>query len=362
MSVGFRKGRTIHAESAFLTGLSILLLLFSVQVQASVGDQLPEFRECVKLCVRENCGTNATPIPLHRRFLLWDCPAECDYTCQHIITAQRLTVDPPQPVVQFHGKWPFRRLWGMQEPFSVLCSLGNLWAHVHGLRHHVRAAIPASYPLRPYYETLARIGIATWLFSAIFHTRDFVLTERLDYFAAGASVLYGLYYSVVRLFRLYDYPRVPRAQSRRQTLLRAWTVLCLSLYAAHVGFLTFIRWDYGYNMAANVAVGSVQNVLWAWYTWQQWRRQKRRQQLRSEVRSRKLSDSWTFWPGVVVAWVLAAMSLELFDFPPLWGIFDAHGLWHLGTIAPAVLWYNFLVKDAAEDMASTERSKARNRY
>ena len=37
--------------------------------------------------------------------------------------------------------------------------------------------------------------------SMIFHTRDFNFTEKLDYFAAGASVLYGLYYTPIRVFR-----------------------------------------------------------------------------------------------------------------------------------------------------------------
>ena len=39
--------------------------------------------------------------------------------------------------------------------------------------------------------------MACWIFSSIFHTRDFVLTERLDYFGAGASVLYGLYFAPI---------------------------------------------------------------------------------------------------------------------------------------------------------------------
>jgi post-GPI attachment to proteins factor 3 len=29
----------------------------------------------------------------------------------------------------------------------------------------------------------------------------------------------------------------------------------------------------------------------------------------------------------------------LLDFPPIWGVLDAHSLWHLGTIAPTVFWY-----------------------
>jgi len=237
------------------------------------------------------------------------------------VTASRVAAG--QPVVQFHGKWPFARLGGAQEPLSVLFSLANLWAHARGLRR-IRRAIPASYPARPYYVALALISCAAWVLSAVFHARDFRLTERLDYFGAGATVLYGLYYTVVRLARLYR----PGADGRRRSVLRLWTLICAALYAAHVGFLTLVRWDYGYNMAANVAVGAVQNALWSAYSVRRWRRTGR---------------PWAAWPGLAVAWLVMAMGLELFDFPPLWGALDAHSLWHAGTVAPAVLWYKCVV-------------------
>jgi hypothetical protein len=73
-----------------------------------------------------------------------------------------------------------------------------------------------------------------------------------------------------------------------------------------------------------VVCGVVQNLLWSWFSW---------------TRYSDTGKAWAVWPGIVVAWVIMAMSLELFDFAPLWGSLDAHSLWHLGTIAPAVLFY-----------------------
>lgn len=224
-----------------------------------------------------------------------------------------------EPVVQFHGKWPFTRILGVQEPLSVIFSAANLWAHARGLER-VRAHIPASYTLRPFYVALAHVGVASWLFSCIFHARDFPITESLDYLGAGLNVLYGLYYTVVHHFRL-DRPDRPR----RRSVLRAWTLLCVLMYAAHVAYLTLWRWDYSYNMAANVACGLVQNVLWSWYSWDKYRHTRR---------------TWAAWPGFAVAWIMLAMSMELFDFAPVaWGSLDAHSLWHLGTVGPTVLWY-----------------------
>ncbi|WEW55027.1 hypothetical protein PRK78_000454 [Emydomyces testavorans] len=194
----------------------------------------------------------------------------------------------------------------------------------------VRESIPETYPLRKYYLGFGYFGLASWIFSIIFHTRDFPLTEKLDYFAAGASVLYGLYLSVVRIFRL-DQTR-PRVKS---IFLRWWTILCSGLYLAHISYLTFWTWDYSYNMAANVAIGITQNLLWTWF---------------SVCRYRKYMKSWTAWPGMIVAWLILAMSLELLDFPPAWGLVDAHSLWHLGTVIPTIWWYTFLIKDTQDDL------------
>lgn len=325
--------RTRRPALLALLAAVLALLALVPGATASVGDRLPEFRECVDVCQVENCGPGQeTPLPFHMRLLLWDCPSECDQTCQRIVTARRRAAE--QPVVQFHGKWPFRRLLGIQEPASVLFSLGNLWAHVIGLRR-LRANVPATYPLLPYYVGFAYAGGTSWVFSTLFHMRDFVLTERLDYFAAGASVLYGFFYTPIRVFRM------DRWHDAAATL-RAWSCLCVAMYVAHVGFLTLVRWDYTYNMAANVVIGVLQNSLWSWFSWRQW------------LRTRAF---WTIWPGIAVAWVMMAMGLEMFDFAPLFGVLDAHSLWHLGTIGPTVIWYNFLIIDVEEDNTSKERFK-----
>ena len=205
----------------------------------------------------------------------------------------------------------------MQEPFSVVFSLMNYLAHDSGMAQ-LRRTIPASYPLRKYYMLVGYLGLASWIFSMIFHTRDFGITEKLDYFAAGASILYGLYYAPVRIFRLDEDTR------EKAAILRAWTGLCIALYLAHVTYLTCWRWDYTYNMAANVTVGILQNALWTWFSYR---------------RYRKVNALWAASPGLIVAWIALAMSLELFDFPPWKGMLDAHSLWHLGTVLPTIWWY-----------------------
>jgi hypothetical protein len=73
-------------------------------------------------------------------------------------------------VQQYYGKWPFRRLAGMQEPASVAFSLMNLLFHVQGFLE-VRKRIARSHPMKPYYITWSLISINAWLWSSVFHTR-----------------------------------------------------------------------------------------------------------------------------------------------------------------------------------------------
>jgi hypothetical protein len=204
----------------------------------------------------------------------------------------------------------------------VLFSLFNFLAHYWGVSK-LKAEVPESYTLRKYYVGFGYCGFASWIFSMIFHTRDFNVTEKLDYFAAGMSVMYGLFYTPIRIFRL-DRHNPFTGSSKSATLLRVWTLLCASMYIAHISYLSFVRFDYTYNMAANVAVGIVQNILWTGF---------------SIMRYRKIGSLWAAWPGLIVAWLILAMSLELFDFPPWWGMLDAHALWHLGTVGPTIWWY-----------------------
>ncbi|KAJ3564108.1 hypothetical protein NPX13_g7959 [Xylaria arbuscula] len=94
-------------------------------------------------------------------------------------------------------------------------------------------------------------------------------------------------------------------------------------------------------MTANLVVGMVHNLLWTYFSWTRWR---------------ETGQTWAIWPSMLVAWIMLVMSLELLDFPPLWGALDAHSLWHLGTIAPAVLWYNFMIMDSL-DLAKQAKIK-----
>ena len=82
------------------------------------------------------------------------------------------------PVQQFHGKWPFIRILGVQEPASAFFSISNLLPHVYMLRKIIRT-IPSDTITYRVWVGYALVSINTWIWSTVFHTRDWDLTEKV---------------------------------------------------------------------------------------------------------------------------------------------------------------------------------------
>lgn len=81
-------------------------------------------------------------------------------------------------VHQYYGKWPFWRFYGIQEPASVLFSIGNGYYHFKGARKYFRRVGP-SFPWRAIVLAYAFASVNTWVWSAVFHIRDLPITEKV---------------------------------------------------------------------------------------------------------------------------------------------------------------------------------------
>ncbi|KAF8528160.1 Per1-like protein [Hysterangium stoloniferum] len=322
------------------------IFLFASIITASSGDRHSTFTDCVSQCESKKCLPPTGPItlPLALRVTRWTCRDECRYVCMHSITDQAISAH--EPVHQYYGKWPFWRFLGIQEPASVLFSLLNLWGHVHGFRR-ARRVIPKTHPMRKYYLGWGVVNVNAWIWSAVFHTRDMPSTEKLDYFSAGLAILYSLFYTAVRLFHLYtplQQRLVISSKQSRPSTLDIWASLCILTYIIHVGYLSSLhRFDYTYNMAANLVIGILHNLLWITYS------------LPTPLtRPFPLRPS-TYRPDhaykAVTFAILTTMAttLELFDFPPWGRTIDAHALWHLSTAPIVLFWWRFLIDDALDE-------------
>lgn len=303
-----------------------LLLLSPASSHASYGDQEPEYLDCVARCSAKNrCGTSdAVSLPWHLRLTLWTCNEECRYNCMHTVTDRKRASG--EDIEQYYGKWPFYRLGGLQEPASIAFSLANGYQHYRGYRQVLRN-MPPSYPLRTYLLVYCAVNLHAWFWSAVFHSRDFGLTERMDYFSAASIILYAAYFALVRVFRLY--------RSDRRGALALLTTACLLMYAAHVGYLASLeRFDYSYNVIACATVGILSNILWVIWA----------------IVSRSRPYAWRI--AAMAIGISLFTGLELFDFPPVWGVFDAHSLWHASTILLVRGFYDFVRADTEWEIRS----------
>ncbi|KAG2748290.1 Per1-like protein [Suillus brevipes Sb2] len=315
---------------------------FFVFVVASSGDRSSKFQNCVSACYGDHCHP-PTMLPLTLRLTRWTCTDDCKYQCMHMLTD--IAIRGSSTIHQYYGKWPFWRLFGMQEPASVAFSLWNMYYHIQGWRQ-LRNRVPSDHPMRSYYLTWAIVSINAWFWSAVFHTRDLPNTEKLDYFSAALVILYALYHTVLRLFNQYPTRPWEHGRIQRTPIHFLWSSICTIAYLSHVTYLSILpRFDYTYNMAFNLTVGFTHNLLWLLYSLPASLPLIRR----FPSKSKTYRPSYASKAAVFVALTTAATTLELFDFPPWGRIIDAHALWHLSTAPLAKFWYDFLIKDSLDD-------------
>ncbi|KAI9199847.1 Per1-like-domain-containing protein [Polychytrium aggregatum] len=316
MTSARRPERSCPVQTAAILALALLAAAAVVPlVSASSGDRDPLFGSCLARCQSNACQGRPQALSTNAvlRLTLWSCADNCKYECMHQRTDElaALGISPHQ----YYGKWPFYRLMGLQEPASVLFSLLNLHGHLVGFRR-LRRLVPSYYPLRSLVLLNSFLGINLWVWSSIFHSRDFPITEKLDYYSAMASFFCNLALTAILCFNI------------RSRIVQRWIVSVLAAgYLGHITYLTLrTPFDYRFNTIVGVVVGVANNVillLWGILNWT-----RRASYARHVV--------------LMVCIITGAMTLEIFDFAPILGVLDAHSLWHASTIPVVWLWYHFI--------------------
>jgi hypothetical protein len=301
-----------------------LLLFTTIQPSfSSKGDQQPEYQSCVNVCIENNECQQTITYVYHISFFPWPCKDECRYQCMRKIEFQRQ--QRREPVLQYHGKWPFIRIWGCQEPFSALFSLSNMAPNIYYVfKTDLFAPKDDDITLRRMLIASCFIAMNTWWWSFVYHSKETDLTEKLDYNFATLHMATFLQMSVIRVIYEFDLNR-----------LLAWlsAFLLLIFVAYHIWFLNFVDFDYGYNTRIMSYV--IVSQLFMWFAWF------------GIIRRRFHHDAQH--ASMIIKFQLTLVgivSLELLDFPPIGNHIDAHSLWHCFTCPLTIYWYKFLIADA----------------
>jgi hypothetical protein len=310
-----------------------------------------------------------------RNLFGWDCASNCGYECMHANEARRQRTwaaqqeklqqqqqgqgQPPSPspaspppTWKYHGKWPFTRVLGFQELFSSLFSVVNALPHLYWFVRLRREFAPqgsflglgfglgsgsgsagagtkarggpssssssaAALHMLPLWSLYSAVYTNTWLWSTVFHARDLLWTERLDYFCASTGLTFSL---AVVLIRIFDV----RQWSRRGAFV--FLPLALGL-AAHISYLQWVHFDYGWNMRVSLCVGVAHSFLWLWLCISRWG---------DGYHARMVGVTLALW---------ACAALEVFDFPPWGRLLDAHAIWHGLTPVLGFMFYQWVRDD-----------------
>lgn len=304
-------------------GLIVGSLVFSLCLDgafASIGDRSPVFVKCLENCKKKVCENDQVFAafndlqPFYLKLTIWSCEDECKHVCMWK-TVEDLQ-ESSAPVPQFYGKWPFARLFGIQEPASAIFSLLNGLSFFIAWKRFA-SKVNANQPMYYVWFGYALISMNAWMWSTVFHSRDTNITEMLDYFSATAAVMYGLFCLVARV-----------SGTEKVGRLLICAVLCTTLFIMHIYYLAFIHFDYKYNMMASVGTGMLNSI--GWLLW-------------CSARRKRQPYVWKCAATIVAVNIL--VLLELGDFPPILWTFDAHSLWHFGTIPMAFMWYSFASDD-----------------
>ncbi|XP_017886703.1 post-GPI attachment to proteins factor 3 isoform X1 [Ceratina calcarata] len=305
------------SRSKWLTVLAFQLFL-ATSINGSIGDRSQFYSLCLEKCSENNCNNDQmfkVQPSLSLRLLLWSCREDCSYTCTwktvDYFTSHGLKVP------QFHGKWPFIRVLGCQEPASVIFSLLNFYAHAT-MYWKFKRKCKSTYPMYYVWSYFSLICMHGWFWSSVFHARDTPFTEVMDYTCAFIMVLTLLYCMLLRI------------TYRNNKSFVVITCGYLSILYSHLSHLWSGYINYDYNMKFNVVIGFstfVLTMIW-------WRRNRKRL-------------SYIYLIGWFNVLTVLVTILEVADFAPIFWVFDAHSLWHASTVPLAILIYRFMMADCS---------------
>lgn len=135
------------------------------------------------------------------------------------------------------------RFLGIQEPASAVFSIFNLLAHIHYLKKF-RAEVRPDSPCFKLWHIFTAISVNGWIWSTVFHTRDFPFTEFLDYTSAYLIVLSSLYCFCMRVCH--------KTNVKVKGIL---TVFFIAFYFNYFHYLSVGKFSYSFNMKTNVVTG-----------------------------------------------------------------------------------------------------------
>lgn len=297
----------------------LIFVLSTWQVGGSAGDVHPYFHSCVTSCVQTSPTQVFPPSPACQ-MVSWTTEEYCEYSCMTEMSDFRRQQGLSQ--WKFYGHWVFIRYCGFEEIASVVFSLGNAIPHVLWLTSWRKSH--SNYTLLHWIDLYAIVAVNAWLASAVFHSQKHGLPSLYDYTSALLLVGYG---AVIAMRKLVD------GYKQQDTLMFVLCTIATGLYLIRVWHMWARPFSVSFDLHMKTCFVLVGIATTTWFIW-----------IAHGLLSKQAgaNSKEKYWYCLLVQlWFLCAALLEIFDFPPYFGLFDAHSLWHLATIPLGFVLYRF---------------------
>ena len=319
-----------------MTLFSLLLIVTVINITyASWGDIDPMFQSCLRSCNAEKCMKSAiesfkNPASSYKPPLLQvvplSCSELCNYGCINEMSENRRHNGYPQ--IKYYGHWAFVRYFGLEEPASVVFSILNAFPHISFFITQILKSKTTNSDMENketcymqywlmLYSTIATI---CWFSSAIYHSKKTKNTTQLDLITALLFIITGLFL-VIR--RIYD------KNANYYSILMISSILYI-FWGIRAYYMLQNQISFDNHMKTSIFLVILTTTLW--FLWLLYIHYNNKTHINSKVK---------YLCFICQIWLILASALEIFDFPPLYGIFDAHSLWHLVTIPLGYVWYIF---------------------
>lgn len=295
--------------------LASLWIGWMVFANASAGDGDIKFIKCFEYCYKDQCRENrgigidskkeAIEFP---RYPWWTCEDYCKFYCIDKVSSQRVLKG--QKSLKYFGHWAFQRVLGLEESMSSLFSALNAVPHFYYGFINVQWQKKGSDRLSLLLAIYPIFGLLAWIGSTFYHAYKTSMSSLVDYSFALMFLSLGLLLALVKLVG-------PVSQLSLQILFVSLTGM--QLFRMIGGYVS-----YDEHMLICISISIMSVLIWAYWS-----------VFQSTVRQ------LSYYCLLCQIWFLLASLLEILDFPPLWGHFDAHSLWHLATIPLGFFWYKF---------------------
>lgn len=325
-----------------ITMTALVIILFVYDAYASHGDMDPHYQTCLRRCLVTISQSDhiADLYATYPRYYWWDNKTYCSFYCIEEVTTTRKYYSFPD--LKYYGHWPFKRLFGLEEPASVMFSFGNAIPHIQQLLLNLRDIF--SYTGRRWNTDYLHIyvllyplfGLFAWGSSTLYHAMKSDMTSTIDYCCALNLLSFGLWLAFNRLI----YRPQGSWISRHHGWMFALVCGVVSLQNRNLFYGNVL---YDTHMRICIAISVLSIIIWTiWCSIEYFNILRdhidghQDNSLRHVYRKKRL-----FLCLVCQVWFTFAALLEIYDFPPIYDIFDAHSLWHLSTIPLGFLWYKF---------------------